>query len=97
MPDNIRGRINLDGTEANGYDATLNPHPYALADYFNHAMRYPDELALWQQRVQDVEDREALIASEIAGGAPPSPELEDMSKEPTMRLFLEDLYSSPDK
>jgi hypothetical protein len=29
----------------------LNPHPYALADYFNHAMRYPDELALWQQRV----------------------------------------------
>ena len=97
VPDNIRGRINLDGTEANGYDATLNPHPYALADYFNHAMRYPDELALWQQRVQDVEDREALIASEIAGGAPPSPELEDMSKEPTMRLFLEDLYSSPDK
>ena len=97
VPDNIRGRINLDGAEANGYDATLNPHPYALADYFNHAMRYPDELALWQQRVQDVEDREALIASEIAGGTPPSPELEDMSKEPTMRLFLEDLYSSPDK
>jgi hypothetical protein len=97
VPDNMRGRIDLDGTETNGYDADLNPHPYALADYFNHAMRYPDELALWQRRVQDVEDREAEIAASVAGGTAPPAELRDMSKEPTMRLFLEDLYSSPEK
>lgn len=97
VPDNMRGRINVEGTERNGYDGILNPHPYALADFFNHAMRYPDELALWQQRVAAVEAKELEIATEIAAGNPPPAELTDMSKEPTYRLFLEDLYSSPDK
>lgn len=97
VPDNIKGRINLDGTEANGYSALRNPHPYALADFFNHAMRYPDEVALWQQRVQAIEDREAAIANARSLGFTPPAELEDMSKEPTLRLLLEDLYSSPEK
>lgn len=97
VPDNMRGRINLDGTEANGYDADRNPHPYALADYFNHAMRYPDELALWTRRVEAVEAREAEIAAAIAGGSPPPAALGDMSKEPTLRLFLEEMYSNPER
>ncbi|MEO6594718.1 MAG: hypothetical protein ABIP94_08185 [Planctomycetota bacterium] len=97
VPDNMRGRINVDGTEKNGYDVNLNPRPYALADFFNHAMRYPDELALWQARKTAIEDREAAITAAIALGDPVPPELGDMSKEPTMRLFLEDLYSSPAK
>lgn len=97
VPDNIRARINADGTERNGYDSSLNPHPYALADFFNHAMRYPEELALWEARVQDIETREAAIASAVAGGSPPPAELTDMSKEPTLRLFLEDLCTSPTK
>ncbi|MBX3462016.1 MAG: prepilin-type N-terminal cleavage/methylation domain-containing protein [Planctomycetes bacterium] len=97
VPDNMRGRINVDGVERNGYDANVNPHPYALADFFNHGMRYPDELALWQARVAAIEAREQAIAAATAAGTPPPPALEDMSKEPTLRLLLEDLYSNPDR
>ncbi len=50
-PDNFRGGITVDGVERNGYDATGNPHPYALADMYNNALRYPDELALFEARV----------------------------------------------
>ncbi len=57
VPDAMRGRILLDGTLKNGYDATDNPHPYAFADRFNQAMRLPDERKLFDQRVADgVED-----------------------------------------
>jgi len=97
VPDNMRGRVNIDGVDRHGYDSSLNPHPYALADFFNHGMRYPDELALWQTRVADIEQREKDIVDAIALGNPPPAELDDMSKEPTMRLLLEDLYSNPDK
>lgn len=97
VPDNIKGRVNQDGVETNGYDADLNPHPYALADFFNHAMRYPDELALWQQRVADIETREAEITAAMASGTTPPAKLIDMSKEPTLRLFLEDLNTNPEK
>jgi hypothetical protein len=96
VPDNIKARINVEGTERNGLSAN-NPHPYALADFFNHAMRYPDELALWQQRVAAVEQREADIAEAIELGTTVPDELDDMSKEPTLRLFLEDLNTSPNK
>jgi len=96
VPDNIKGRINLEGVDTNGYDSDLNPHPYALADFFNHAMRYPEELALWRNRVAAIEQREADIAAAVSGGTPPPPELGDMSKEPTLRLFLEDLNTNPD-
>jgi hypothetical protein len=95
VPGNIKGHIELDGADKNGFDATLNPHPYALADWFNHGMRLPDELALWQQRVADVTACEQAIAAANAAGTTPPPALDDMSKEPTMRLLLEDLYSSP--
>jgi hypothetical protein len=96
VPDNIKARISVEGLERNGYSA-LNPHPYALADFFNHAMRYPDELALWQSRVAAIELREQQIASAVALGIPPPDEFEDMSKEPTLRLLLEDLNTNPDR
>ena len=51
VPDLMRARMNEDGTVINGYDATKNPLPYALADQYNHAMRYPDEKALFDARV----------------------------------------------
>jgi prepilin-type N-terminal cleavage/methylation domain-containing protein len=49
-PSGFNAHINVDGTDTNGYDATNNPWPYALADQFNHAMRYPDELDLFNKR-----------------------------------------------
>ena len=30
-----QARINVEGFDTNGYDANLNPAPYALADFFN--------------------------------------------------------------
>jgi hypothetical protein len=97
VPDNMRARINVEGVERHGYDAALNPYPYALADFFNNAMRYDDEKALWEARVRVIEAREqAIRAAQLAGTTPPS-ELDDMSKEPTLRLFLEDLNTDPAK
>ena len=95
VPANMKARIAKDGVEENGFDANANPYPYSLADYFNHAMRQPDEFALWQARVAAVEQREAEIAADIAAGVAPRAELTDMSKEPTLRLFLDDLCRSP--
>jgi len=97
VPDNIKARINVDGDEANAYDPTTNPYPYALADFFNHGMRYVEERALWQRRVDEVADRVQAIKAAEQAGTPPPPELDDMSIEPTMRLFLEDLNADPDK
>ena len=97
VPDNIKARMNLDGEEVNGYDADSNPHPYALADFYNHAMRYPDEYALWQARVGDVEQREDDIADAIAAGIAVPDELTDMSKEPTLRILLDEMNTSPEK
>ncbi len=62
-PDNIEGHILLDATDTNGYDAASNPNPYALADQYNHVMRYPDELALFNARVasgQETDDTPTL-------------------------------------
>lgn len=50
-PDFFNSRMNIDGTAVNGFDATANPYPYALADQYNHAMRHPDEVALFNARV----------------------------------------------
>lgn len=97
VPDNIKGRINLDGADVNGWDADLNPAPYALADFYNHAMRYPDEYALWETRVRAIEDREAEIADAIANGTTVPPELTDMSKEPTWRILLDEMNTDPNK
>lgn len=40
------GRINVDGQHLNDASSA----PYSLADQFNHALRYPDERALYEQR-----------------------------------------------
>ena len=97
VPDNIKARMNLDGGDVNGYDATLNPHPYALADFYNHAMRYPDEYALWQARVDEIEQREGDIADAVAAGVAAPDELTDMSKEPTMRILMDEMNTDPAK
>lgn len=97
VPGNFKARISRDGVDVNGYDGVRNPHPYAVADFWNHAMRYPDELALHQRRLAAVAAREAEIAAAQAAGITPPPELDDMSKEPTLRLFLEDLNTNPDR
>jgi len=97
VPDNIKARMNLDGDDWNGYDSDLNPFPYALADFFNHAMRYPDEYALWEARVDAIEDREEAIADAIANGDPVPDDLSDMSKEPTLRILLDEMGTDPDR
>lgn len=97
VPDNIKARMNLDGADSNGYDADLNPVPYALADFFNHAMRYPDEVALWEARRDAIVDREQDITDAIVAGTAVPDELNDMSKEPTMRMLLDDMTTDPDK
>ncbi|MFH1226509.1 MAG: prepilin-type N-terminal cleavage/methylation domain-containing protein [Planctomycetota bacterium] len=51
VPTNVNARVNIDGVATNDYSATANPYPYALADQFNHAMRYPAELALFNSRL----------------------------------------------
>jgi prepilin-type N-terminal cleavage/methylation domain-containing protein len=50
-PNTIFGRINLDNTSyPNGAPTTPTPalpNGYSMADQFNHAVRYPDEVALY--------------------------------------------------
>ena len=53
----FKARVNIDGTIVNDYDGnpsspTYNPYPFAVADQYNHAMRYYDELNLFNNRVQ---------------------------------------------
>ncbi len=50
IPRRIDARINVDGEVQNGWDATSNPWPYALADQYNHCMRLPRELELFEAR-----------------------------------------------
>ncbi len=95
VPDNIKARMNLDGADWNGYDINLNPLPYTLADFFNHAMRYPDEYALWQARVAAIVTRETQIADAIAAGTVVPADLNDMSKEPTLRILLDEMGTDP--
>ena len=58
-PSFFRGHVNIDGVSTNGYNNSImpgeapiriNPYPYALADQYNHAMRYQDELNLYTLR-----------------------------------------------
>ena len=51
VPEAIDARYWLDGLLVNQYDATDNPHPYALADKWNNAMRLPQERELFARRV----------------------------------------------
>ncbi|MCI0416652.1 hypothetical protein L0222_28110, partial [bacterium] len=56
LPSLFQARINVDGVITNDYDnlptsSTYNPSPYAIADMYNNAMRYPDEKAWFDARV----------------------------------------------
>ncbi len=93
----MNSRIQLDGAEINGYDATYNPFPYAMADFYNHGMRLPQERDWHDQRVAAIEARELAIQTAILGGTPEPDPMWDMSKEPTLRLLLEDMNTDPDK
>ncbi|MBI84236.1 MAG: hypothetical protein CMJ81_13625 [Planctomycetaceae bacterium] len=97
VPDLIKARMSFDGVEKHGYDANTNPYPYALADFYNHAMRYPREKAFHDVRVAAIQQRRLAIEQAKASSSPPPVEFEDMSEEPTLRLLLEDLSSNPDK
>jgi prepilin-type N-terminal cleavage/methylation domain-containing protein len=50
-PDFFNGRVRVDGTVKNGFDAATNLFPYSLADQYNHGMRYQDERNLFDARV----------------------------------------------
>lgn len=95
--DLIKGRLLTDQGEMHGYDAGRNPFPYAVADFYNHAMRLPQEQELHAKRVALARSRQEAIDDALARDLPPPPELDDMSQEPTLRLFLEDLNSNPSK
>ncbi len=97
VPHNIKARISQDGDEVGGYEQATNPHPYALCDFFNHSVRYPDEVRLYNQRVADVTAWEQAVADAAAAGQPAPTMLHNTSKEPTLRLFLEDLNRNPDR
>jgi hypothetical protein len=97
VPELIKARIAVDGIEANGWDPATNPFPYALADYYNHAMRYPRAVELHERRREAALDRaEAIRQSELNGTAPPA-ELVDMSAEPPLQILLEEMISEPDR
>ena len=97
VPDMMKARMSFDGVEKGGYDANTNPYPYALADFYNHAMRYPREKAYHDARVAAVQARQAAIELASGGGVTPPAPLYDMSVEPTLRLFYEDLCTDPDR
>lgn len=96
VPDLFNARIEVDGDEVNGYDAGLNPYPYAIADFYNHSMRYPRAERFHAARVAEIEAREDAIATAIASATAVPDELTDMSTEPTLQLFLEGMCTDPD-
>lgn len=96
VPPAMKGKMMVDGTATNGYDPVTNPMPYAYADWFNNAMRLPQERAFHDDRVKLIrERREEIEVAKRLGMTPPAA-YSDMSEEPTLRLLLEDMCSSPD-
>jgi prepilin-type N-terminal cleavage/methylation domain-containing protein len=83
-PANFNGKYRDESGSQNAYAAANsdapNPYPYALADQYNHAMRYKDERALYELR-RDARD---------AGGNLIYPNLQ-----PTLRLLLDDMIMRP--
>jgi len=59
-PESFLAHINVDGATFNDYN-TANSHPYALADQYNHAMRWPAEKALYDERLADGLEKEAVL------------------------------------
>src|SRR5690606_23390376 len=97
VPMNMKGRMTAYGVETYGYDADLNTMPYAYAHWFNNAMRLPQERACHDQRVVLIRARRDAIEAAEKDGVTPPPEYTDMSTEPTLRLLLEDMNTSPDR
>jgi hypothetical protein len=95
--DRIKGRVSVGGVVHNGHEPNETPLPYALADRFNHGMRLPAERAFHEERVRRIRERRRAIATARERGAPVPSSLADMSEEPTLRLFLEDLSADPEK
>ncbi|MGZ4807774.1 MAG: hypothetical protein ACXV7D_00465, partial [Thermoanaerobaculia bacterium] len=90
VPQNFRARMATDAGDVNGYSAAnsgagANPLPYALADQYNHAMRYEDERALYDAR-------RTVTTDGTTTGANVYP-----SEEPTFRLLVDDMYLHPAK
>lgn len=87
-PANFDATIRTEAGVLHGYNsvatatATLpaNPYPYALADQFNHVMRYPDELALYNARNNAVDGSGNLVYPQ---------------EEMTLRLLLDDMVMNP--
>lgn len=83
-PANINGRYRDENGSQNAFAAanndTPNPFPYSLADQYNHAMRYPEELALYEQRRMAVDVNGNLIYP---------------NEQPTLRLLLDDMAARP--
>jgi hypothetical protein len=61
VPANVLARVNIDNTTANDYHSTNNRYPYTLADQYNHAMRYPNELALYQNRLANGTEKQGVL------------------------------------
>ena len=49
--DTISGRVRTEAGIQHDYDATTNPSPHAVADQWNHCMRYPEAKSLFDARV----------------------------------------------
>jgi hypothetical protein len=96
VPHMMKGRMAADGVATNIYDPDTNPMPYAFADWFNNADRLPRERTFHNQRVAMITQRATDIETAKRNGTPVPPEFVDMSTEPTMRLLLEDMNTSPD-
>jgi prepilin-type N-terminal cleavage/methylation domain-containing protein len=70
--------------------ANLNPVPYALADMYNHAMRYYQEKDLWNQR-------STVMVPAVAPAIVPSLAYPNEADAPTLRLLIDDMYMNPNK
>ncbi len=95
VPSAMRAFLQSDVGPMNGYDAASNPYPYTLADQFNHAMRYPAAKEFHDERLASIRARQAAILAAKAGGTPVPDSYADMSEEPTLQLFLENLNADP--
>jgi Tfp pilus assembly protein PilE len=87
-PANFDATIRTEAGVLHGYNSVAtattalpaNPFPYALADQYNHVMRYPDELALYNQRNTAVDGLGNLVYPK---------------EEMTLRLLLDDMVMNP--
>ncbi|MCA8943163.1 MAG: hypothetical protein KDB80_11440, partial [Planctomycetes bacterium] len=95
VPSAMRARFVTESGEVNGYDDVSNPFPYAFADHFNHAMRYPRAKEFHDARVASMHARAQEILLAKSNGTKPPDEFTDMSEEPTLQMFLEDLNANP--